>query len=106
MLYSVMMPLGLGMMKSYSSEILAIGIGSTGSPASVGSTQKYSEWHEFKRDLLLVSSFNISQIYIYSLEGAFENGYLGSHPLPFFLIFSLSSSVSFLSQNSIFLQKR
>eukprot|EP01126_Amoeba_proteus_P003835 TRINITY_DN1129_c0_g1_i2.p1 TRINITY_DN1129_c0_g1~~TRINITY_DN1129_c0_g1_i2.p1 ORF type:complete len:329 (-),score=44.21 TRINITY_DN1129_c0_g1_i2:1407-2393(-) len=76
MLYSVMMPLGLGMMKSYSSEILAIGIGSTGSPASVGSTQKYSEWHEFKRDLLLVSSFNISQIYIYSLEGAFENGYL------------------------------
>eukprot|EP01126_Amoeba_proteus_P003833 TRINITY_DN1129_c0_g1_i18.p1 TRINITY_DN1129_c0_g1~~TRINITY_DN1129_c0_g1_i18.p1 ORF type:complete len:274 (-),score=25.36 TRINITY_DN1129_c0_g1_i18:1255-2076(-) len=27
MLYSVMMPLGLGMMKSYSSEILAIGIG-------------------------------------------------------------------------------
>lgn len=78
MLYSVMMPFGMGMIHSYSPSLLAIGIGSTGSPASMGSVAKYDNWDQFRKDLLLaVSHHGLKNIYVYSFEGCVENSYLG-----------------------------
>jgi hypothetical protein len=78
MLYSSFIPrYGASMLWSYAGECQAIGIGSTGGGVEIEGLAplKSLRWIELKRDLLLANKV-VHNIYIFSLEGCVEKGYL------------------------------
>jgi hypothetical protein len=77
MLYSSFLrPYGPGVIWSYGSNAEAIAVGSTGIGQDFNIlNHRYLSWEEFARDLRLAWVFT-DDIYIYSLEGCLEHGYL------------------------------
>jgi hypothetical protein len=77
MLYSSFIrPTGVGLLWTYASEAQSIGVGVTGEgvEAEIG-TEHPLTWEELARDLRL-AWYWCNQIYIYSLEGCVDQGYL------------------------------
>jgi hypothetical protein len=66
---------GLGVLWSYGSQAQAIGVGSTGGGIDIFLEQRDLDWDELSRDLRL-AWYCTDQIYIFSLEGCIEQGFL------------------------------
>jgi hypothetical protein len=66
---------GLGMLWSYGAQAQAIGVGSTGGGIDFIQEQRYLDWDELSRDLRLAWYWT-NRIYIFSLEGCIEQGFL------------------------------
>lgn len=78
MLYtSFMRPNGPGIFWSYAQEAGAVGIGNTGGGVDIKGVVDLPPitWEEFQRDLLLAHRLN-KAIYIFSLEGCVQQGFL------------------------------
>jgi len=78
MLYSTFYrPHGGAILASYGSQAQAIGVGITGGGVDTGSLvdSRPMTWEELQSDLTLAARFT-PQVYIFSLEGCVENGYL------------------------------
>ena len=69
---SFVRPYGLGLMWSYARDAQALGLGSTGAGSS---PIPPLDWEEFSRDLRHAWHFN-DHLYIFSLEGCVEQGFL------------------------------
>lgn len=66
---------GLGVLWSYGAQAQAIGVGSTGGGIDFFQEVRYLDWEELSRDLRLAWYWT-DRIYIYSLEGCIEQGFL------------------------------
>jgi hypothetical protein len=66
---------GLGVLWSYGSQAQAIGVGSTGGGVDFVQDYRYLDWEELSRDLRLAWYWT-DRLYIYSLEGCIEQGFL------------------------------
>ena len=80
MLYtSILRENGLGMLWSYARDAQAIGVGSTGGGVTIEGVENTQPlyWQELKRDLLLAFQ-HTDWIYIFSLEGCVQQGFLDS----------------------------
>jgi len=77
MLYtSIFRPHGVGILGSYAPETQAIGVGVTGGGVDIQNLDSFPlNWGEFSRDLRL-AWYWCDNIYIFSLEGCVEQGFL------------------------------
>jgi hypothetical protein len=66
---------GLGMLWSYGSQAEAIGVGSTGGGMDLIQDHRLLDWEELSRDLRLAWYWT-DQLYVFSLEGCVEQGFL------------------------------
>jgi hypothetical protein len=66
---------GLGVLWSYGSQAQAIGLGSTGGGIDFVQNPRFLDWDELSRDLRLGWYWS-DQLYIFSLEGCIEQGFL------------------------------
>jgi hypothetical protein len=66
---------GLGMLWSYGSQAQAIGVGSTGGGVDFVRDHRFLDWDELSRDLRLAWYWS-DRLYIFSLEGCVEQGFL------------------------------
>ncbi len=78
MLYSSFFrPHGAAILASYAGEAGGVGLGVTGGGVDTGGLvdARPLDWNEFQRDLLLASRYS-DQLYIFSLEGCIQQGFL------------------------------
>lgn len=76
MLYSSFIrPNGAGFIASYAPEAQCVGLGSTGGGVELGVSLPPLTWEEFARDLRL-AWYYCNDIFIFSLEGCIQQGYL------------------------------
>lgn len=78
MLYSSLLrPRGPGFLWSYAQQVQAVGVGSTGGGVQIegASLPRPLDWNELARDLRLARRW-VNEIYIFSLEGCVEQGFL------------------------------
>jgi hypothetical protein len=66
---------GLGVLWSYGSQAEAIGVGSTGGGMDLIQDHRPLDWEELSRDLRLAWYWT-DQLYVFSLEGCVEQGFL------------------------------
>lgn len=69
---------GAAMLWSYGPHARAMGVGSTGGGVATGELDRIAplSWEELSRDLLLARRW-ADEVYLFSLEGCVEQGYLG-----------------------------
>ncbi|MBN2549970.1 MAG: hypothetical protein JXB15_12480 [Anaerolineales bacterium] len=83
MLYSSFIrPNGAGFIASYAPEAQCVGLGSTGGGVELGLSVPPLTWEEFARDLRL-AWYYCNDLFIFSLEGCIQQGFLKR--LPFFV---------------------
>jgi hypothetical protein len=78
MLYtSFLRPYGAGFLWSYAPKAGGVGVGNTGGGVKMEGVKEpdYLNWSELQRDLLLAKQLT-REIYIFSLEGCFQHGFL------------------------------
>ena len=76
MLYSSFFPNGVGMLQNYGSDAQYIAVGSTGGGVDIGDLHRLTlDWEALARDLRLAAQ-HTDRIYIFSLEGCVEQGFL------------------------------
>eukprot|EP00029_Vermamoeba_vermiformis_P013834 TRINITY_DN8765_c0_g1_i1.p1 TRINITY_DN8765_c0_g1~~TRINITY_DN8765_c0_g1_i1.p1 ORF type:complete len:359 (-),score=57.50 TRINITY_DN8765_c0_g1_i1:11-1066(-) len=77
MLYTSGLPFGIGFLKSYGSGLPAVAVGTTGGdPMNSSIPTTYGAWEELEQDLLYAYQYLTPNIYVYSLPGTIERGWL------------------------------